>query len=101
MQAYIAPEGELETQLAALWSELLGIERVGRHDSFFALGGHSLLTVRLSAAIRQNLQCDVPIQSLFAQATLQQMAYLVLRTRLEQLQAADAADLLSKAKLER
>ncbi len=101
VQAYIAPEGELETLLAALWCELLGVERVGRQDNFFALGGHSLLTVRLSAAIRRDLQCDLPIQSLFAQPTLQQMAYLVLSTRLQQLQAADAADVLSKAKLER
>ncbi|QSQ54056.1 non-ribosomal peptide synthase/polyketide synthase [Xanthomonas translucens pv. undulosa] len=100
-QLYVPPEGELETLLAALWCELLGLERVGRQDNFFALGGHSLLTVRLSAAIRRDLQCDVPIQSLFAQPTLQQMAYLVLSTRLEQLQAADAADFLSKAKLER
>ncbi|WLA02847.1 non-ribosomal peptide synthase/polyketide synthase [Xanthomonas translucens] len=100
-QLYVPPEGELETLLAALWCELLGLERVGRQDNFFALGGHSLLTVRLSAAIRRDLQCDVPIQSLFAQPTLQQMAYLVLSTRLQQLQAADAADFLSKAKLER
>ncbi|WP_230940088.1 phosphopantetheine-binding protein, partial [Xanthomonas translucens] len=100
-QRYVPPEGELETLLAALWCELLGVERVGRQDNFFALGGHSLLTVRLSAAIRRDLQCDLPIQSLFAQPTLQQMAYLVLSTRLQQLQAADAADVLSKAKLER
>ncbi|WP_045771242.1 non-ribosomal peptide synthetase, partial [Xanthomonas albilineans] len=42
-QAYVAPEGELETQLADLYRELLGVEQVGRHDNFFALGGHSLL----------------------------------------------------------
>ncbi|WP_152625171.1 AMP-binding enzyme, partial [Xanthomonas albilineans] len=42
-QAYLAPEGERETQLADLYRELLGVEQVGRHDNFFALGGHSLL----------------------------------------------------------
>ncbi|MBD2782919.1 phosphopantetheine-binding protein, partial [Xenorhabdus szentirmaii] len=43
--AYEAPQGEMEQVLAALWQSLLGLEQVGRHDNFFALGGHSLLTV--------------------------------------------------------
>ncbi|MCA6111822.1 amino acid adenylation domain-containing protein, partial [Bradyrhizobium cenepequi] len=46
-RAYEAPQGEIETALAQLWAELLGLERVGRHDHFFQLGGHSLLVVRL------------------------------------------------------
>ncbi|TDC28694.1 non-ribosomal peptide synthetase, partial [Micromonospora sp. KC213] len=45
--------GEVETLLAGLWSELLGVERIGRRDSFFTLGGHSLLAVRLISRIRQ------------------------------------------------
>ena len=44
---YVAPSDELEQQLAALWMELLEVERVGVDDDFFALGGHSLLAVRL------------------------------------------------------
>ncbi|WP_085679522.1 MULTISPECIES: non-ribosomal peptide synthetase [unclassified Pseudomonas] len=44
---YEAPVGETETLLAALWRELLGVERVGRHDNFFELGGHSLAAIRL------------------------------------------------------
>ncbi|WP_053507332.1 non-ribosomal peptide synthetase [Xanthomonas oryzae] len=97
-RTYEAPDGPLEQALAALWRELLGIERVGRHDSFLDLGGHSLLAVRLAAAIRRTLHCDIPIRSLFAQPTLQQMACLVLSGRLAQLHAVDAANVLSKAK---
>ncbi|MCG1019994.1 non-ribosomal peptide synthetase, partial [Mycetohabitans sp. B4] len=68
-QAYEAPQGELEATLAAIWSELLGVERVGRHDSFFALGGHSLLAVRLMNRVRM-LGADVPLATLFATPTL-------------------------------
>ncbi|WP_052690000.1 non-ribosomal peptide synthetase [Xanthomonas sp. GPE 39] len=99
--AYEAPDGPLEQALAQLWRELLGIERVGRHDSFLDLGGHSLLAVRLAAAIRRTLHCDLPIQQLFAQPTLQRMANLVLGTRLAQLQRDTATSLLSKVQVER
>ncbi|CBW75453.1 Non-ribosomal peptide synthetase modules (EC 6.3.2.-) [Mycetohabitans rhizoxinica HKI 454] len=68
-QAYEAPQGELETTLAAIWAELLGVKRVGRHDSFFALGGHSLLAVRLMNRI-SGLGADVPLAALFATPTL-------------------------------
>src|SRR5205085_10737230 len=46
---YAAPEGRIQVQLAAIWTELLGIERIGAHDSFFELGGHSLMATRMLA----------------------------------------------------
>jgi amino acid adenylation domain-containing protein len=69
-RAYEAPQGEVERTLARIWSELLGIERIGRHDHFFALGGHSLLAVQLSSRIRAALGLEVPLAELFAQPTL-------------------------------
>ncbi|WP_155522322.1 condensation domain-containing protein, partial [Xanthomonas translucens] len=74
VQAYAPPEGELETLLAALWGELLGVERIGRHDSFFALGGHSLLGVRLISRIRSTLGLELPLAALFAQPRLAELA---------------------------
>ncbi|WP_228533234.1 non-ribosomal peptide synthetase [Pseudomonas sp. UFMG81] len=72
-RAYSAPEGPNEQRLAALWAELLGVERVGRHDHFFELGGHSLLAVQLVERMRaQGLHADV--QVLFGQPTLASLA---------------------------
>ncbi|KER83336.1 hypothetical protein GW16_14875 [Xanthomonas arboricola pv. celebensis] len=57
---YAAPEGEIETALARIWAEVLGVEQVGRHDNFFELGGHSLLAVRVLEHMRRsNLQTDI------------------------------------------
>jgi amino acid adenylation domain-containing protein len=69
-RAHEAPQGEIEPLLARLWSELLGIERIGRHDNFFALGGHSLLAVQLTSRVRAALGLDVPLADLFTQPTL-------------------------------
>ncbi|WP_296268056.1 non-ribosomal peptide synthase/polyketide synthase [Pseudomonas sp. UBA6562] len=75
-----APEGDTETLLAAIWSELLGVARVGRHDNFFELGGHSLLAVTLTSRLReQGLEADV--RALFEQPTL--AGYAAITDRME------------------
>ena len=51
---YEEPQGEIERKLAAIWEEVLHVERVGRHDNFFELGGHSLLAVTVIERMRQN-----------------------------------------------
>ncbi|MGG5272672.1 amino acid adenylation domain-containing protein [Pseudomonas syringae pv. coryli] len=72
-RGYEAPCGTVETALADIWQELLGVERVGRHDHFFELGGHSLLAVSLMGRMRQaGLSADVRL--LFAQPTLSAFA---------------------------
>ncbi|MCF4987143.1 non-ribosomal peptide synthetase, partial [Pseudomonas syringae] len=72
-RAYEAPVGEVEIKLAALWAELLNVEKVGRHDHFFELGGHSLLAVTLIERMRQaDLEADVRV--LFGHPTLLQVA---------------------------
>ncbi|NDI87652.1 condensation domain-containing protein, partial [Undibacterium crateris] len=75
-QPYAAPVGELEHSLAAMWQELLKVDRVGRHDNFFELGGHSLLAVKLAERMRQH-DWHVNISSLFARPTLAALAEAV------------------------
>ena len=84
--AYEAPEGELETQLAQLWAEVLGVERVGRQDNFFELGGHSLLALTLvermrAAGIRAQVRelFEQPVLSAFADALAQAQAAALAR----------------------
>ncbi|MEG7369059.1 amino acid adenylation domain-containing protein [Serratia marcescens] len=77
--AYEAPQGEHETLLAAIWRELLNVERVGRHDNFFELGGHSLLAVRLTNRLQQ-MEWQLPLQTLFANPTLLALAQQLRRT---------------------
>uniref|UniRef100_UPI0005513680 amino acid adenylation domain-containing protein n=1 Tax=Andreprevotia chitinilytica TaxID=396808 RepID=UPI0005513680 len=67
---YAAPQGEIETIIATIWQDLLGLERVGRHDQFFELGGHSLLAVQLVSRLRQVLGLELPLRELFAQPTV-------------------------------
>ncbi|UUZ51683.1 condensation domain-containing protein [Massilia sp. B-10] len=78
---YEAPEGDVETALAAIWQELLGLDRISRHDHFFKLGGHSLLAVRLVARVRQRFGAELAVRDLFAQPTLAAVAALVARSR--------------------
>ncbi|MET1077654.1 MAG: amino acid adenylation domain-containing protein [Pseudomonas sp.] len=71
---YQPPQGPLETQLAAIWAALLEQPRVGRDDHFFALGGHSLLVMRVIAQVRQALGLEVPAAALFAAPRLADFA---------------------------
>jgi len=70
------PQGELETALAALWRELLEVERIGRHDHFFELGGHSLVAVQLISRLRQRLGIEMALSALFAHPVLHEFAAL-------------------------
>ncbi|RSZ60356.1 non-ribosomal peptide synthase/polyketide synthase [Massilia atriviolacea] len=75
-RAYEAPQGPVEAALAALWSELLQVERVGRRDHFFELGGHSLLAVQMISHLRQRLGLEAALSDLFAQPLLHAFAAL-------------------------
>uniref|UniRef100_UPI002361F814 non-ribosomal peptide synthetase n=1 Tax=Pseudomonas sp. SBT1-2 TaxID=3027852 RepID=UPI002361F814 len=76
-QAYVAPQSELEQQVAAIWAEVLGIEQVGLDDNFFELGGHSLDALRLIGALNQALGLQLSINALFSAPTVGQLLVVV------------------------
>ncbi|MDI1461646.1 non-ribosomal peptide synthase/polyketide synthase [Catellatospora sp. KI3] len=75
--ASVAPRTETERQVCAILADLLGVAEVGVADDFFVLGGHSLLLVRLSAALRAAFGVTVPLSALLTQPTAAGMARLV------------------------
>ncbi|WP_198688448.1 non-ribosomal peptide synthetase, partial [Xenorhabdus lircayensis] len=75
-RGYEAPEDELETLLAQIWQELLGLEHVGRHDHFFELGGHSLMAVSLIERLR-GAGWLLDVRSVFSTPVLAEMAQMI------------------------
>jgi amino acid adenylation domain-containing protein len=69
-----APQTPVEELLAAIWSEVLGIERIGPQDDFFALGGHSLRVTQVLARVRETFGVELPVRGLFETPTLAGLA---------------------------
>ncbi|MCK8647385.1 non-ribosomal peptide synthetase, partial [Mycobacterium colombiense] len=74
---YRAPAGPVEEILAGIYAEVLGIDQVGVDDSFFDLGGDSLLAMRLVAAIETGLDADLSVRTVFEAPTVTQLALRV------------------------
>ncbi|HEY7215060.1 MAG TPA: amino acid adenylation domain-containing protein, partial [Thermoanaerobaculia bacterium] len=76
---FATPRGPVEEIVAALWSEVLGRERIGAHDDFFELGGHSLLAMQVMSRVRSALAVEVPLRALFESPTPAGLAAAVER----------------------
>ncbi len=75
--AYVEPRNDIERRLVGFWQELLGVGRVGVEDSFFDLGGHSLIAVRLFAMVKKAFRVEFPISVLFEAPTIAACARLI------------------------
>jgi len=71
---YLAPQTELEQNIAAIWQDVLKLERVGLTDNFFELGGHSLLAAQVIARIKHQLKVPAGLRDLFTEPQLQGFA---------------------------
>ncbi|HEX7240343.1 MAG TPA: amino acid adenylation domain-containing protein, partial [Longimicrobiaceae bacterium] len=78
---YVAPAGELEERMAELWQDLLGFERIGAHDDFFSLGGHSLMATQLVMRVQGEFRADVSLDTVFEVPTVAGMAQRVAALR--------------------
>ncbi|MFF4006851.1 amino acid adenylation domain-containing protein [Streptomyces sp. NPDC001717] len=87
---YEPPAGETEELVATVWASVLDVPRIGRHDDFFALGGHSLSATRVAARLRQSLGLDLPLHTLFEQRTVAALAIAVETVLLAELEAEAA-----------
>src|SRR3569833_520071 len=79
--AYEAPEGEIERTLARVWSEVLRVEQVGRHDDFFELGGHSLLDMTLVGRVSKAYAIELKVKEVFRNPTVRKMTAVGERAR--------------------
>jgi acyl transferase domain-containing protein len=84
---YVAPSTELEQDLAAIWQEILGLEQVGIHDNFMALGGHSLMATVLVSRLRDTFQVEVPLPRFFEAPTVAQLAEVIEELLIEKIEA--------------
>jgi amino acid adenylation domain-containing protein/thioester reductase-like protein len=75
--AYAASRSDLERELAAVWSGLFGIARIGIHDGFFEMGGHSLLAVQLLNRLHRTYGVELPVRSLFENPTIARFAQVI------------------------
>jgi acyl carrier protein len=76
-QEYVGPRNTTEETLCRQWQEVLRRERVGIHDNFFRIGGHSLMAAQLATRIRENFKFDIPLQRIFESPTIAQLAQAI------------------------
>jgi len=74
---YVAPRNETEEKLAAIWQEVLGVERVGVTDNFFELGGHSLKAVKLLNEVEKIFQFRMPVSEFFANPNIESFSSVI------------------------
>lgn len=74
--SFEAPKGSLESAIAEVWREVFRVERIGRNDNFFGLGGNSLLGMELTDLLAQRLSLELPVFILFQYPTVREIAQI-------------------------
>ncbi len=93
---HVAPRDEVEEQVADVWLELFGVPRIGIHDDFFEIGGHSLLAIQVVSRLRKRLQVELPMPILFEAPTVAQLADHVRQQQGQQESLAEVEAMLAE-----
>jgi non-ribosomal peptide synthetase component F/acyl carrier protein len=93
---YAAPRTPMERQLTAILGELLGIDQIGVYDSFFELGGFSMLATRLIIRVRDAFRVELAVRDVFESPTVDELAQLIVRAQVEQAGSGDFEALLAE-----
>jgi acyl carrier protein len=83
-QAFVSPSSTLEKNLSAIWSKVLGLDRVGIHDNFFDLGGTSILSMHVSTRIQENIGIEIAVVKLFQYPTISSLAKYLAQQQTDQ-----------------
>ena len=94
--SYVAPRTATEEMLAAIWAEVLGVERVGVEENFFELGGHSILAIQVLARVNDIFHVEPPLRRLFETPTVAGLALAVAQAQVELADSDEIAGLLAE-----
>jgi hypothetical protein len=94
--SYVAPRNAVEEVLADIWAQVLEVERVGAHDNFFDLGGHSLLGTQVTSRIFDAFSVELPLRRLFEAPTLAGLSDALLEASPDRLRTERKAELLAR-----
>ncbi len=89
-------ETPVEQTLASIWSEILGVARIGLDDDFFDLGGHSLLAVKMLARVQESFDLDLFLHSVFEHATVRELAAAITTELFDTADADELSSLLAE-----
>jgi myxalamid-type nonribosomal peptide synthetase MxaA len=98
--AFVAPRTPPEQVLADSWAEILSVEKVGIHDNFFALGGHSLKATRVINQVWESFHVKLPLKTVFDSPTVAEMAQVIALTLLEEVSVEERARVLQELEQE-
>jgi acyl carrier protein len=94
--AFVAPRTPVENRLARIWSDVLSLDKVGIHDNFLDLGGHSLAATRVVSRVIGEFQLELPAQALFKSPTVAEMAEVITKSQAKRLDETDLRRILAE-----